>query len=527
MKKTIVGLIISLMLTWFAMRHLAQPGFFSMHDDTQIGRVVVMGRALRLGQFPVRWVSDLGYGYGYPIFNFYGPLPYYVGGSFYALGISGLVSTKIIFAIGIVAAAASMYLLGRHAFGPLGGILASVLYTYAPYHAVQIYVRGAVGEFWAFAFLPIVLLGVGTKNSFITALGIFGVITSHTIMGYVVALGALVAVPFFPRLGKGLVLGLGLSAFFWLPAFWERSYTSVATQIGPTSNFLDHFVCPTQLWDSLWGFGGSAVGCIDGLSYRLGKPHILLALVGVMLWLRARGTFLRWIMVVGILSIFIMLKESQFIWSLLPNVAYIQYPWRFLMFSVLSLSILGGSVVTRLTNRPMRVFIGGVLIAAILMVYVKLFTPQFFHQARADSYETEEELRFRVSKVSDEYLPSAIVRPKNASEINRDTIEKRDSYAVKTNRETDTYAMFTFDAKNDQIIRINKAYFPGWRYKVNGVWVTPRLIDGLPYLPISAGRSTVEMRFYNTWIRTTSNAISLTTVVFLLFQYGKRKKTNS
>jgi hypothetical protein len=91
----IAGLVLVVLFSYFSIRPLLGPGFFPMHDDTQVGRVVSMGRALRNGQFPVRWVSDLGYGYGYPLYNFYAPLPYYAGGYLHMLGVSGLWSTKI------------------------------------------------------------------------------------------------------------------------------------------------------------------------------------------------------------------------------------------------------------------------------------------------------------------------------------------------------------------------------------------------------------------------------------------------
>src|SRR3989344_5461144 len=102
MKQHILPIILLIILSWWAIRPLTTSGFFPMHDDTQVGRVVAMGKALRNGQFPVRWVSDLGYGYGYPIFNFYGPLPYYIGGVLYAAGLSGLVATKIMMGLGLV-----------------------------------------------------------------------------------------------------------------------------------------------------------------------------------------------------------------------------------------------------------------------------------------------------------------------------------------------------------------------------------------------------------------------------------------
>ena len=74
---------------------LLTNGFFSFHDNTQVERVFEMATALGDKMFPVRWVSDLGYGYGYPIFNFYGPLPYYIGGALSLIGFNALVATKI------------------------------------------------------------------------------------------------------------------------------------------------------------------------------------------------------------------------------------------------------------------------------------------------------------------------------------------------------------------------------------------------------------------------------------------------
>ena len=107
--KKIIGCCIVFVLSIFAIRSLFINGYFPMHDDTQVARVVVMAKALSEGQFPVRWVSDLGYGYGYPIFNFYGPLPYYVGGAIHAIGIDSVVATKWMFGIGAVTAAISMW----------------------------------------------------------------------------------------------------------------------------------------------------------------------------------------------------------------------------------------------------------------------------------------------------------------------------------------------------------------------------------------------------------------------------------
>jgi uncharacterized membrane protein len=164
--KKILLLILILFLSVFSIRFLLKPGFFPIHDNTQVARVFEMKEALKSFQFPVRWVSDLGYGYGYPIFNFYNPLPYYFGGLINLLGLSTLTATKIMFIFAILLSALSMYFLTKEFFGNLGGITSALFYLYAPYHAVQIYVRGAVAELWAYAFLPLIFLPLNfTKQS--------------------------------------------------------------------------------------------------------------------------------------------------------------------------------------------------------------------------------------------------------------------------------------------------------------------------------------------------------------------------
>lgn len=84
-----------------------------MHDDTQPSRIFEMAKSLSIGQIPVRFVSDLGYGYGYPIFNFYAPLAYYIGALFLLLGATAITAAKIIIIIPILLSGVFMYILGK------------------------------------------------------------------------------------------------------------------------------------------------------------------------------------------------------------------------------------------------------------------------------------------------------------------------------------------------------------------------------------------------------------------------------
>ncbi|MBI3576778.1 hypothetical protein HY086_01930 [Candidatus Gottesmanbacteria bacterium] len=486
---------------------LVSPGFFSMHDDTQVGRVVAMGKALKDGQFPVRWVSDLGYGYGYPIFNFYGPLPYYVGGSLYVLGLDGLTATKIMLAIGMLLPSVTMFLFVRSITGFLPALVASVLYAYAPYHAVQLYVRGAVGELWTLIFYPLLALGAFRKSVFWGSIGLAGTILSHTLLGFA-TIPFLIIAFFLKRLPLSiLLLGLGLSAFFWLPAIAEMKFTDVAGQVSTTANFRDHFVCLPQLWDSVWGFGGSVAGCIDGLSFRLGKLSILLSAVAIFLLLFkkpvTRIRSIGWLgFVVAVGSLFLALPISQHVWELSPYFAYLQYPWRFLATAAFGMSLLGAMVFA--TLRPERIadLFALLTIGILLFINGKLFQPQYIINRPTRAFETNEELRWRVSKISDEYLPPGLAKPTSQSQLPQGVVV-----------DSGTSFSYQLTSTSSAEVIINKAYFPGWRYWVNGVNLQPKISGGLPVLAVPKGQNSISAQLTNTPVRTLGNVVSLVSLL--------------
>src|SRR6266403_5699862 len=138
--KKILPIFIILALSYWAIKPFFVAGFFPIHDDTQVARVFEMNKALGDGLFPVRFVSDLGYGYGYPIFNFYAPFAYYIGGVV-AFFTDALIATKAMMVFGFILSGIFMYFFAKEFWGRAGGVIAALLYLYAPYHALDTYVR--------------------------------------------------------------------------------------------------------------------------------------------------------------------------------------------------------------------------------------------------------------------------------------------------------------------------------------------------------------------------------------------------
>jgi hypothetical protein len=203
-----------------------------------------------------------------------------------------------------------------------------------------------VAEFWAYAFIPLIfyaLLKIHRTGNFrfivVGALSYAGLIVSHNLTSLMITPFILIFMGMLflgnRKTGKKLliaiILGLLISAFYWIPALLEINYTNVLSQIGGGADYKDHFVCLSQLWASPWGFGGSTKGCVDGLSFMIGKVHILLLFISVVLFglgwhLRKieekKGYLLLYFLLALLFSVFLTLDYSKPIWDALRPFLY-------------------------------------------------------------------------------------------------------------------------------------------------------------------------------------------------------------
>lgn len=552
-----LGILIIIVLSLFLVRSIFIDGFYPMHDNTQITRVFEMEQSLNDGMIPVRWVRDLGYGYGYPIFSFYAPLAYYVGGFIALFGVGAVLATKLMIAMGTILAGITMYFLARTFWGEKGGILAGILYTYAPYHAVNLYVRGAIAELWAYAFLPLVFYGLWmtySKRSWkyvvIGSVAYGAVILSHNLTALMltpfllISVLVLLIVDYQKRkkisflLCLPIICGLLLSSFYFLPAVMEMGYTNVRSQIGGGSAYYDHFVCSSQLWSSPWGFGGSVPGCLDGISLQLGKIHILLfglAFISLFFYRKYSATreVLFFSLISGIIAVFLMLGLSKSIWELAKVMEYLQFPWRFSAFFLLFSSFAAGAVIPAVmrlikpakVNYLIGIFMLLLFLAAIFSLYSKHFKPQTIIHNESLAIDSNY-IRTQVSRISDEYLPSNFVKPSLGQGVS-ERVPARNGVRVKKYVDKTQYveADITMTAATQYYFNI--AAFPSWKIFVDGMKKEVLVRDGRVGVSLEQGTSRVVVRFEQTLVQKIGNALSVSGI--LLLGVGiiyKRKKSN-
>src|SRR5258708_7318600 len=127
-----------------------------------MGHVIRMDefyRAFRDGEFPVRWSKRLYFGYGYPFFNFNYPSIYYTALPVMLLGFSASVAMKAEMGAAFMLSGVFMYAYMRRKVRAPFAVLAAVLYMYAPYRFVNMYVRVSLAESAAFIFRPFLMWG--------------------------------------------------------------------------------------------------------------------------------------------------------------------------------------------------------------------------------------------------------------------------------------------------------------------------------------------------------------------------------
>jgi len=544
--------------------------YFSMHDDQHIVRLFLLETGVRQGDLYPRWVDGLGFGYGYPLFNFYPPLIYYIALIFRLLGFSLIWSIKLTFITGFILAAWGMFKLVKKLAGFLPGLLASCLYTYFFYHAVNIYVRGALAEFFSMAILPFVVLGFynlyqqsNLRNGLLLGIGLAFLILAHPLIAFPsVFYWLFLAVVFFflkkekrllyfKNLVVAAVFGLALSAFFWLPSLLERKFTLVdAVLTKELASYKIHFVYLSQLWQSVWGYGGSGAGLTDGMTFQLGKIQIGLVVASIVLAIaycifkKKKEIFPKEYLVflfLAVFSVFMTTDYSIFIWDKISYLWYLQFPWRFLTFAAIFIALLGGYAIYFLGKfKSWLSPVAAVLfIILTIFVYQKYFHPNKYLKVTDQGLTNFDEVNWRISRSSFEFIPKDVRTKKSDLNTTIPVIEKKDlpkkaieiisgKGEVEVVKNNFRQKIFTVKAETKMNLKINTFNFPGWQLFRNGQVIKINDNNDLKLITFSVkpGKHLINLEFENTFVRNIANILSglslLLLTIFLVRKDGSK-----
>lgn len=489
MKKNLFWILIITLCSLPAILALFHPGFFQSDDgEWMIIRFSAFHQAFRDGQFPIRFLERLNFGYGYPIANFLYPGFMYLGELFKLLGFGFVGTIKIILGLSALGSAVFIYLWLSKLFDKWSSFVGSMLYLYAPYHLFDLYKRGSVGEVLALCFAPFVLWQIERKSFFWTSLGIAFLVLSHNtlallflplIIVYLISRGLPFVIYFLPS----IILGLGLSTFFWIPAIFDLQYT-VFSKI-QVSDWQQYFA-PLSL-----------VGLVT---------FLIFAWTLIKLNLRNRTYLL--MVFAGIISLFFSLSISSMVGEWLP-VSTIQFPFRFLSVSILTVSFLTAFLLNK-TKGKRSIVLGIIILPIAFLSSFSYLTPSVFFD-KGDSYYATNE---GSTTVKNEYMPKWIKtfpreHFKEKVQISSGTITDLN---IKTNKIT-----FSTTTSADTVVTINTVFFPGWRATVDGrVTAIDFQHKGLIQMNIPSGWHKVVVSLSETKVRLASDILSLVSLAVLL-----------
>lgn len=195
---------------------------------------------------------------------------------------------------------------------------------------------------WALMLFPAILWRAACleERPSILNLLLFGVvlsalITSHNLSAFVFLPIILIwtVLLFWKRKNKkfiwlslgSVVIGVMLSAFYLLPAFFEKNLVHLETMVEGYFSYTEHFKGVKKLFlERSWEYGSSIRevpgGERDGMSYQIGWVHLLgwlLALISVkLLWRKNKiaSVMIVFFSTVILFSVFLIHPKSEFIW---------------------------------------------------------------------------------------------------------------------------------------------------------------------------------------------------------------------
>lgn len=507
-KNNLIFLILSVLFVIPAILALFHSGFFLTDDGNwMVIRFSAFYEALKNGQFPVRFLFRLNNGYGYPVADFLYPLFMYIGVPIHVLGFNFVNTIKIILGSSLIFSSFFCFLWLKRRFDNFASLVGSILYLYFPYHLWDVYKRGSVGEVLALAIVPFMLWSIEKGNLILAGIGYGLLITAHNtlallflpiIFTYQILSSPMINKKIFLRSLFPLILGLGLSAFFWIPAIYDKQFTIFDTV--NISSYSDYFI-------SLNNYN------------LLGFIFILGITISLIFLYKKRDKINIYFLSITLISLFLIFPFSDFIWKNIPFVDLIQFPFRFLSLITLSLVYLASSQLAILKGK-VKIIIGVLYLLIIFLSTKDFLKPQNYENYPDSFYSTNQD----TTTVKNEYMPKWVKEV--PTQMSKEKIEIITGEGDISNLVTNgNRYSFNFTARKNSLIQINTVYFPGWVLKIDRK-DTPIVYDenGLIRFKILQGNHKIEAKFTETRIRLLSDAISIGSLIFILFLILNKKK---
>lgn len=503
-------------------------------------RALSMSQYMGHGQFLVRWAPAINWGYGYPMFNFYPPFFSFVSVLIFQLTQNMALAINWACILFWILSGIGMFLLAREFWGPEGGMLSAILYIYAPYHIVDLYVRGAFAEFSSFAFFPFLILAILKISRgqclgyiFLGVISVFGLSLTHNIMSMLFFPIAFIYMFYlyftenksswiFTAIGV-FVIGMMMSSFFWLPALWEKKFLNLNFLLSIQYDYHQGFISLKNLF---WPIN---IGNYNNITLQVGIVHTVLSLIALVfirpIFRINRSLGLGYIFFLGVtlIAAYFTLPDSYLFWKNIKLLDFVQFPWRFLGIIIFAMSFTAGAVALLIKNPKVKI---------ILLITVGLTAILLYSQSipKLSYISNDQKIEDFLAMGEGEYTPKWVLRPPDrAPDQKFDIVQGKGQLSEEKSINPVQYTA-KYQAIEPSLVCFNTFYFPGWQVYLDGQAVQPYLDNpyGVILFYVPTGSHDIKVVFGSTMVRTVAMIISCVGFILLigmiLWFYGKIKK---
>ncbi|MFZ2168111.1 MAG: 6-pyruvoyl-tetrahydropterin synthase-related protein [Methylococcaceae bacterium] len=492
-------------------------------------------------QLPPYWAENLYGGYGSPIFLFYAPLYMLVATIFYLVTGSIIGGSILAISFFTVVGALGVYLLVQEMLGEKTYVnqcaarIGSYFFILNPYLIGDKLIRIANSEYTALCLAPISLYGLvrikqePLKGSLILAAGLALGILAHNLTSLIIAamLITLASILYWGNERKqiwlfilgGIILGLLLSAFFWLPALYYKSLTHTEQLTQGRYDFHAQFKALSKFFTNS-----------DYFSMGLLNLWIIIQSAAI-LWTQrneektAKITLAKTFLIFALLFIFLQTKLSLPLWENISYLALFQFPWRMMGPLALVISILAGLLLPLYYKNNNYKSLNKLELSLLILCIINILPLLVVNLPLSESMIKDLTSKFETKNIKtmiltstevDEYLPkSARIKLKHyANEFSPLILGETAEYGTTIIKESGTEIILETNSSNPVQLELKRWFFPDWKCSINGREQPVNISNnGLISIKIPAGQNRISLKLYPPLLRRIFTWISLSSLI--------------
>lgn len=517
-------------------------GVFDAHDIlVHLNWANFFSKQLWAGELYPRWLLEMNSGLGSPTFFFYPPIPYYITSLFYPFSLGNpSIWTPLVFSscLALILSGLTAYLWLKNITNQKAALIGALVYMLLPYHwAIDFYWRFAFSEYWAFAWIPLILY-FSKKIAFGEKFSVVGFAISYALLSMThlptTLIFSIIPLTYSIFIAKkkqkiktiislffALLLGIGLAAIYLIPAMSMQENVllkEIATQ--PHFYFANNFTWRKQFiypnFQLFMGYLGILVILMtvtSSLAYSIACKHLHKNI--------KRESFY-WLMI-AILSCLMTLPLSKPFWKLVPILQVIQFPWRFNV--VLTVATTALVTLAFYSFNPVITWFSKQALIGLCLLFLIIFSGFVVAYYNIERLSFDSQTKIKMSQDAPEYRPRWVSKHLFDKSLVHQIAKDFDQ--VKITRGKGSLSITKWQPRKIRLqtnsttnikLTIKQFYYPGWTAKLDGkeIAIAATKPAGLLSINIPKGQHRVRIFLAPIGKERLAHGISIASALILL-----------